>query len=180
MPYAIEMYFDAETDFRIRALWEEFASIGASFMHDSGARPHVSLAVCESADLPATRQLLDRFAGATSGFPIAFSSLGMFPAAEPVAFLAPKVTSELLALHARFFSEFATVARDCWFHYSPSQWVPHCTLAMGLESHQIGRALDISHAAGLPLLGIVSEIGLVEFRPVRQLYATPFANAWNA
>jgi 2'-5' RNA ligase len=177
MPCAIEMYFDPETDLRIRALWKQLASLGTSSMHDSGARPHVSLAVCESADLPATRQLLDRFAGETSPFPISFSSLGVFPAAESVAFLAPKVTSELLALHARFFSEFATLARDCWPHYSPSQWAPHCTLAMGLEPHQMGRTLDICHAASLPLLGTVTEIGLIEFRPIKQLYVSPFANA---
>lgn len=179
MPYAIEMYFDAETDIRIRALWEEFASIGASFMRDSGARPHVSLAVCESVDLPAATQLLDHFAGETSRFPIAFSSLGVFPAEAPVAFLAPKVTAELLALHARFFPAFAALARDCWFHYSLSQWVPHCTLAMGLEPHHMGRALDICHAAGLPLVGIVSEIGLTKFLPIEHLHATPFANARN-
>jgi len=177
MPYVIEMYFDAETDFRIRTIWEKFASIGVSFMHDSGGRPHVSLAVCEVVDIPAACQLLDRFAGATSHFSIAFSSLGMFPGAESVLFLAPKVTSELLALHARFFSEFASVSRDCWVRYSPSHWVPHCTFAMRLESHQISRALDICHAAGLPLVGSVCEIGLVETLPIKQLYAAPFAEA---
>jgi len=59
------MYFDAETDFRNRTIWEKFASIGVSFMHDSGGRPHVSLAVCEVVDIPAACQLLDRFAGKT-------------------------------------------------------------------------------------------------------------------
>jgi 2'-5' RNA ligase len=180
MPYVVEMYFDTETDFRIRALWSEFASSNASFMQDSGARPHVSLAVCESADLAATRQLLDRFAAATSRFPITFSSLGVFPGAESVAFFAPKVTSKLLALHARFFSEFSIVARDCWAHYSPSQWVPHCTLAMGLKSHQMSRTLDIACSADLPLLGTVVEIGLIESLPIKQLYATPLANVRNA
>jgi hypothetical protein len=94
MPYAIEMYFDAESDFRIRALWKEFA----------------------------------------------------------------------------------TMARDCWSHYSPPQWVPHCTLAMGLESQQMARALDICQPTGWPLLGTVTEIGLIETRPIKQLYAAPFAN----
>jgi 2'-5' RNA ligase len=177
MPYAVEMFFDMAGDPRIRGLWEEFAALGTPSMRDSGARPHISLAVCDSVAVPAACQLIDRFATATFSFPVALSSMGLFPAAAPVAYLAPKVTSELLSLHARFYSEFAVIAHQCWSHYSPSAWVPHCTLACGLPTQQLSPALEIGRAAELPILCTVTEIGLVEFHPVKQLHATSLSHA---
>jgi len=97
-----------------------------------------------------------------------------------VAFLAPKVTPELLSLHARFFSEFSVIAHQCWPHYSTPAWVPHCTLASGFPPQQLSQALDICRAAELPIICSVTEIGLIEFRPIKQLYATPFTNDRNA
>jgi 2'-5' RNA ligase len=175
MPYAIELYFDAATEARIRGLWEEFESIGAGSMREGDARPHLSLAVCESVNLPAMCEWLERFATSTACFPLTFASLGVFATAAPVVFLAPKVTPELLALHAGFFTNLKGTTQDCWPHYAPSQWVPHCTLAMRLARDQMERAVGICQGAGLPWTGVVSEIGIVEFRPVRQLHVVPLA-----
>jgi 2'-5' RNA ligase len=170
MPYAIELYFDATTEARIRGLWGALESIGAATMREGDARPHVSLAVCGSIEVPAAGELLDRFAKTVESFPLTFASVGMFCAAAPIVFLAPKVTMELLVLHERFFAELQKVSRDCWRHYEPAQWVPHCTLAMELAQDKIARTIGIGQGAGLPFTGVVSEIGLVEFRPVRQLH----------
>src|SRR5689334_4679169 len=114
MAYAIEMFFDNASEARIRSLWDEFAKFGAAYMRDSGARPHVSLAAADSVDAPATRGLLERFAQTTQPFPLTLSAVGLFPAREPVVYLAPKVTPELLALHGVFSDEFVTVATGVW------------------------------------------------------------------
>src|ERR1035441_6828898 len=70
-------------------------------MRDSESRPHVSLAVAESLDLPATHELLDRFGRCTNTLSISLRSLGFFVFRGRIAYLAPKVTPELLALHHR-------------------------------------------------------------------------------
>jgi 2'-5' RNA ligase len=176
MPYAIELCFDCASDARVRRLWEEFAEIGAPFMRDIGARPHITLAVCESVPVPATSELLDHFGSATPALPVELSSFGLFAAAEPVAFLAPKATPELLSLHARFYSEFSALAHECWTLYSPSHWVPHCTLACDFPPSKLAPAFEICRAAQLPLKCTISEIVLVEFHPITRLHATPLTN----
>ena len=51
----------------------------------------------------------------------------------------------------------------------PGTWVPHCTLATDMEPDQFGTALAIAGRVSLPLECRVGEVGIVEFRPVKQL-----------
>ena len=175
MGHAVEMYFDAPTESRICSLWDEFAKFGASFMKESGARPHVSLVVADDVDPQATIKLIEGFAATLRPFSLSLSSIGVFPSNDRVAFLAPKVTTDLLALHARFFDQFAAVARGVWPYYAPAAWVPHCTLEMNLLPHQIGPAFDACRSVGMPLECTVRELGLVEFRPVKQIHLVPLS-----
>lgn len=177
MPYAIEMYFNEESETTLRGLWDELAGVGASLMRDSGARPHVSLAVCEGLSVPSASDVLDRFASATGTFSLTLASVGIFACAEPVVFLAPKVTAELLELHRRFFAEMDGVAGEWWPHYRPEHWVPHCTVAMGFPRESLGAVMEVCQRARLPLRCSVTEIGLVEFRPIRQLHVARLAEA---
>ncbi|RBP37263.1 2'-5' RNA ligase superfamily protein [Roseimicrobium gellanilyticum] len=129
MPYAVEMYFDEPGTARIREMWDRLSSIGFSSMNDCGARPHVSLAVCEQLELSTAPAIVDDFSGGVPPFELSFSSYGLFPGAECVLFLAPKVTSLMLEKHARFHEVISTATDGMWAHYTPGQWVPHCTLA---------------------------------------------------
>jgi 2'-5' RNA ligase len=174
MPYAIEMFFDSSTAVRIRRLWENLALAGASFMRDGGARPHVSLAVCDTLDVSGARDLIDGFARKIAPIPVTLASLGVFPSASPVMFLAPKVTVELLQIHSEFFTAFDSLGHGCWSHYSPLHWIPHCTVAMHIDAQQLSGLGSICLAADLPISGTLTEIGLVEFSPVRHLHSAPF------
>jgi len=51
--------------------------------------------------------------------------------------------------------------------------VPHCTLATDFTSEQFTRALEIARRVALPLACRLVEIGIVEFRPVKQLISRP-------
>lgn len=175
MQYAVEMYFDAASELRLNSLWDEFAKFGASSMRDSESRPHVSLAIADSVDLQATHELLDRFGRCTNAFPISLRSLGFFIFRGHIAYLAPKVTPELLALHGRFFREFSVLASRIWPYYEPAVWVPHCTIAIGLLPQHLPPAFDACEAFGLPLDGRVVEIALTEceFGASKPLHAVP-------
>src|ERR1043166_3317300 len=76
MPYAVEMFFDVPSDSKVCSLWEDFGSIGASHMKDCGARPHITLAVCDSADVSSLSALLDTFARTLHPFPVTLSAVG--------------------------------------------------------------------------------------------------------
>lgn len=176
----VELFFDASSESQVRGLWDEFASFGYPFMRDSGARPHITLALCESVDVSGASKLLDRFAAATPSFAVSLSSFGVFPGAQSPAYLAPKVTSELLDLHACFLMEFSAVGRDFSPLYSPQQWVPHCTLTPDLSPQHLGSALEVCRSSGLPLTCTISEIGLVEYWPCKQLYAKSLSGTRTA
>jgi 2'-5' RNA ligase len=171
MPYAVELFFDPASEKRIRAIWERLAAIGITYLHEGDSRPHVSLAVCDSIAIEPTIHLLDRFAGSTAGFPVTFVSLGIFPGAEPVVFFSPKVTIPLLELHWAFLESFEPMATNIWPNYSPSHWIPHCTLAAGCPPECFEEALEICRAEALPFTAEIVEIGFVEFRPVKPLHS---------
>ncbi|WP_052573998.1 2'-5' RNA ligase family protein [Haloferula sp. BvORR071] len=172
MPHAIELFFDDDSDLRIRKLWERLAGLGATYMHSSGARPHLTLAVCDSIDLPAASRLLDGFGENFASFPLQFAATGFFPGEKPVMFLAPKVTSELLQLQEQFHEELSLISPDIWPNYTPAKWMPHCTLAMDLPREQCGQIAGVIDAAALPFEVEVVSLGMVEFRPVKLKHTT--------
>jgi 2'-5' RNA ligase len=167
MPYAVEMYFDEASTARIREMWNRLAGIGLSAMIDCGARPHVSLAVCEQIDLNAASAILDDCSAGVPAFAISLASCGMFPGAEYVVFLAPKVTARMLEWHARFHEMITVATGGMWAHYTPPQWMPHCTLATRVLPEQVGAALEILRDFELPIPCRVISMGIVELRPVR-------------
>lgn len=171
MPYAVELFFDPGSEQRIRGIWERLAGIGITYLHECGSRPHLTLAVCDSIETEPTIDLLDRFAESTAGFPITFSSIGIFPSAEPVLFFAPKVTIPLLELHAAFIESFEPMATHIWPNYSPEKWVSHCTLAAGCPQECLEEAMEICRTEALPFTAEIMEIGFVEFRPVKPLHS---------
>lgn len=127
---------------------------------------------------PAVAPALADFAAATPLLPVAFASLGCFPTAQGVVFLAPVVTRALLALHARFHAAFAPLTPPGWDDYQPDQWVPHCTLTLDMPPERLPAALDLCRRrAALPLAGRFEQIGVVEFRPVAERCRFPLAGA---
>jgi 2'-5' RNA ligase len=167
MPYAVEMYFDDTSTARIREMWNRLAGIGLSSMVDCGARPHVSLAVCEQLDLHGASAILDAFSAGVPAFDISLASFGMFPGAEYVVFLAPKVTAQMLEWQARFHEVIPTAAGSMWAHYTPPQWMPHCTLATRVPLERVGTAMESLRDFELPIPCRVTSLGIVELRPVR-------------
>ncbi|MGH2560509.1 MAG: 2'-5' RNA ligase family protein [Thermomicrobiales bacterium] len=167
MPFAIEMFLDAESAETVRGVWRDLAESGvAPWMHESGARPHVTLGVCERLDVDACAGFLADFAAVNRAPSVRFSSIGVFATDPAVVFLAPVVTADLLDLHARFQEQFITFAGDRWAYYLPEQWVPHCTLAMECPIAMVSRVVDLCRAISLPLDSRLEEVAIVEFRPV--------------
>ena len=53
-------------------------------------------------------------------------------------------------------------------YFLPGQWIPHCILALEIEPEQLTRALNIGMRLTLPFAGQMTEIGVIEFRPVKE------------
>jgi 2'-5' RNA ligase len=178
MPYALELALDDDAAAMVRALWREIAAAGAPFMAESGANPHVSLAIWNEIDRDAMTSALARFAAETRPIDIVFPAVGTF-ASTGVVLLAPEVDARLLDAHARCHRTVAGLGLGAWPHYAPGVWAPHCTLAMDLGA-EMDDVLALARRAPLPLRGRLERVELVEFRPVRRLTFAPLAASPDA
>jgi len=171
VPYAVELYFDEATDEAVRAIWHRLADAGISTgALVNGARPHISLGGCQELDATRFRSALMSFAHKSPPLEFALASVGVFPTAEGVVFLAPAVTRDLLNLHEAIHTVFAEYAVSPWTLYLPGNWVPHCTLALNLPQDRIAAAVDLCRDAALPIQGRFERVGLTQFPPLTHLY----------
>lgn len=169
MPYAIELGLDRAAGAAVRRIWRELEDAGITYMARSGADPHVSLGIWERVDVAAFQAELAAFARTSRPLPVTFTSVGTFPGAA--VYLAPEPTPALGEIHARCLARFAPLGSGAWAYYAPGAWVPHCTLAMDLTDAERATAQAIARRAPLPLHARLVRIGIVEFRPVKELCA---------
>lgn len=170
MPYAVEMFFDKESDAQIRKIWRSLKESGiSSWMEDSGSVPHVTLSVFGRLDVDDSDRRLASFAEKVSGPRLVFASIGAFPTDEGVLFLSPVVTGELLRVHRAFHDVFADLREDQFPFYLPDSWVPHCTLAINVKREEIHKALENVIRDYRPICAEVDRVALVEYHPVKIL-----------
>lgn len=170
MPFAIEMFFDKNSEEKIRGIWRSLKESGiCSYMNDSGSIPHITLSVFNKIDVADTDKRLTSFTESASKFSLLLLSIGAFPTEEGVLFLAPVVTEELLRFHKSFHNAFDDLKEDRWPYYMPGSWVPHCTLSIDIGRERVHEALDTVIKKYRPLIIEVDRIGLVEFHPVNVL-----------
>jgi 2'-5' RNA ligase len=171
--YSIGLYFDETTEKKIRSLWQEIAERGISdYLALSDNRPHFTLAIFTNLDAPAAGEKLADIAAKNKSMQVQFSYIGCFLNPEPDLFLGPVATPDLLEFHQymnRQFSELGTYPD--FNYYQPGYWVPHCAIAMGVDFQNIQAVMHIArdHLV-VPMAAQIIEIGLIEFRPVKQLF----------
>jgi 2'-5' RNA ligase len=174
--FSVELFFDPPGEARVRELWARLRAAGLpSRLLTGGHMPHVSLAVCDELDPGEFAVELERFAAGERPVGLSLVSVSTFATAEGVLFLGAVKTRALLELHERFFPRFEKAARRPWDYYRPPQWVPHCTLDIGLDPAQLAAAFPICVGAGLPIEVVAESAALVEPRRARVLARVPFA-----
>ena len=174
MGYAVELYFDGPTSRNVRAIWGRIESAGLSeFMPNSGARPHVSIAVYSHIVPSEIEPILSRFSREVGETKIEFEGVSTFPNGGGVVFLAPKPSASLRNLHARFHTLVRQFAGKLSHYYAPGAWVPHCTLDMDLPAENVPKIIELCNNLDLPTEAHLLEIGLIEFRPIKELMRLP-------
>jgi 2'-5' RNA ligase len=173
VPCAIALALDAASASVVRAVWQALAEAGFPFLAESGAAPHVSLAIWDEIDLVPMVRALATFAAETSRVSIEFSRVDVF-ASTGAVFLAPRADAALPVVHARCHERLAVHGRRPWAHYAPGTWVPHCTLAQDIhDADALARARTVTGRIALPLTGWLDRAELIAFHPVRALAAYP-------
>ena len=170
MPFAIHLFFDANTETAINQVWKKLADTGISpYLYESANRPHITLVIYQQLDLTACKPLIQSIAAEQSSLPVSFQYIGIFPITGAV-FAGPTVTEGLLDLHHRVHETMQPISTEPDLYYLPDQWIPHCGLAIELAPELITPAFEISLELALPLNGKITEIGCIEFRPVNHLF----------
>lgn len=165
MGHAVELFIESPSAEAICKLFK----LTDSLLGRIGASPHVSLAVFEGVDISKLIEVVASFAEDTAAFNIRFSSIGIFPGEENIVFLAPVMTIDLLMLHERFHDRLNATGLTSDPYYLPGTWVPHCTITMEEQLPRTLETIRSIHQETVLKEYPVSDIHVVEFRPVVSL-----------
>jgi 2'-5' RNA ligase len=175
MPYGVMLYFDDQTEKTILNIWQSLAENNlSSGMLDAGIRPHITLAIYEELDCRSCENVLTKITTKTASLPIQFTHLGIFTNPEPVVFASPLVTKELLDFHKDLQARLANEGKNPWELYIPGQWVPHCTLSLGYKIENQAEIIRICQTMSLPMDVRAVQLGVVNFKPVKDLFNYDF------
>ncbi len=170
--YAIELFFDQESERRILEFREKLYQAGIKpVLGGTNDRPHISLAVYTHADEELLQKTNNKIAKQFSTIPFQLSALGVFPRKKNILFLFPVPSHALLDIHARLHEMMKGKDFLSLEYYHPNQWIPHCTLETGISDPQLRKAVALGKTLFTPITGRLVEIGTVKFQPVDYLSA---------
>ena len=170
MGYAVELYFDSQTEKRVWDLRHTLIKQGISSTTSRlGDRPHVSLAVFPNVNCDDLVSVTKGYANVIKSFDFQFSAIGSFSTNENVLFLSPVLTNQLLNYHESFHHRLADAKLTPSSYYIPGNWTPHCTVEMNIPDEQFPKAFEICEKNFIPFAGQFREIGIIEFRPIKRL-----------
>jgi 2'-5' RNA ligase len=155
-------------------MWRQIAEAGiSSHLHESGVRPHLTLAVGDQVDGPSVETVLREWGASNAARQITFNGLGLSPSERANVFLTPIVTEDLLELHRGLHDKLEGLVDSPWTRYLPGHWVPHCTIVERVPQIELARTIEIARSAPFPVKANLVEIALVEFSPFLHRAAFP-------
>jgi 2'-5' RNA ligase len=151
MALALELGLDGAADAAVRGLWEALEQRGVASLrsHTPSIRPHLTLVVSEDAD--GLRACAGELRSRIGSLPVELVGPGLFAADPAILYLSVAPTAALLDLHARVAAAVADAGVELWPHYLPGEWVPHCTLSMGVARERLGDAIATCLDQPLPI-----------------------------
>jgi 2'-5' RNA ligase superfamily len=167
LAHAVELFFDAAAETRVRALWGNVAHAQVERLPRCASplyRPHVSLAVFESDDPEWVVPALRRAIVSAGDLELSLSALGLFVDADrTLPFLVVAANERLVDLHHLLAAVVEAHGMQSRPFYLPQAWTPHCTLPFELAD--VGDVVAVAAAvagARLPITASVTEARLVD------------------
>ena len=178
MTYAIEMYFDKETENKIMNLAQKVADakLSTKFL-EWKTRPHITMAVFNDVDENKCIDLLKDFVKDVKSIPAFLDSVAMFNDTKTV-FLNPTMTKNMYQLHSDLHEKLKEFDTQGWEWYLPDSWVPHCTVALNGEDEEDAfyKTSELILREFKKTEGKYVSLGLVKITfPVEEIATIPFA-----
>jgi 2'-5' RNA ligase len=137
-------------------------------------RPHVALAVFEDADPGELAFLLRSMSKEQSPLEVRFEALGTYCSADGVLFLSPVVSPRFFLLHSTVLKLINPLVFGMKESCRPNRFVPHCTIAYGLDKDTLSRAVALFSNKALPVVGTYNRIGLYDLAANEDRCIYPF------
>jgi 2'-5' RNA ligase len=168
MHITVEFLFDAASTDSIHriglSLQREFAPMDES---DYAAPPHIRLAALEE-EPAALRSTVEELASHLKPVRLDLNKVASFP--QGVIYLAPTDATALIGVQASLQEALAIEKIRGNPYYDPAVWQPHCTVAVGISSEQIGDALR-SCRKMLPIPPVtIEQVAVLTYGPFNELY----------
>ncbi len=173
MQYAIELYFDKETEEQLYTLAKRIADVNLSTKFlEWKTRPHLTLACFNDVDEEKCITQLNSFAKSHTQLPAYIDSIGMFNDTKTI-FASPTMNNNMYQFQRELHECLQNFDTTGWEWYCPDGWVPHCTLALTQEDDEdvFYKASDLILHKFRKMSGKFVSIGLVKITfPVEEIY----------
>lgn len=100
------------------------------------SRPHITFLITDDRGIKFMEKRLEGMLKKSHMPAIRFSHIGYFPSSG-VVFLGITPTYDLMRFHEMIASKFEGTKADISPYYLPSKWVPHCSIAEGVQEISI-------------------------------------------
>ena len=173
MQYAIELYYDKETEQKLYHLAKRVAeeNLSTKFL-EWKTRPHLTLACFSDVDEERCIELLNGFAQMHRQLQVYLGSVGMFNDTKAI-FVSPVMNAGMYQFQRELHECLQGFDTNGWEWYCPDRWVPHCTLALTGEDEEevFYKASDLILHEFRKLSGKFVSVGLVKISfPVEEIY----------
>jgi 2'-5' RNA ligase len=179
MHVVITLCMDASSSDRVASLQRLLAERGISdYANRLGYKPHLSLLRFDNLEPEVVLPIVSRLAANIPSLPISLEGVALFAGASPALWLVPVANTALLSLHSHLHAALAQhVAHD---HYQPDHWMPHVTLAEGLDHAGATNAIAAILPVFSPIKGRLDKIEIVCFPPVTVIWSERAQGAHNS
>lgn len=173
MQYAIELYYDKETEHKLYTLAKRVADakLSKKFL-EWKTRPHLTLACFNDVDEEKCIKLLREFAQSRKRMTAFIGSVGMFNDTRTI-FASPVMNADMYRFQRELHECLKDFDSSGWEWYQPDRWVPHCTLALTKEDGEDAfyKASDLILHEFRKMSGSFVSIGLVKVTfPVEEIF----------
>lgn len=173
MQYAIELYYDKETEKKLLSLAQKVADEGLSSKFlEWKTRPHFTLACFNDVDEQKCIDQLNGFTRTHKTMPAHIGSVGMFNDSKTI-FVSPIMNRSMYQFQSELHECMKGHDTKGWEWYSPDRWVPHCTIALMKEDDDgsFYRASELVLREFEKMSGEFTSMGLVKISfPVEEIY----------
>ena len=173
MKYAVELYFDKETERKLFDLSQQVADRKLSTkLLEWKTRPHLTLACFNDVDEFRCIEQLKGFAKAHGSMPAYIGSIGMFNDTRTI-FASPIMTEDMYRFHRELHEYLNGFDTTGWEWYCPGRWAPHCALVLTGEDEDdvFYKASDLILRGFRKMSGRFVSIGLVKIVfPVKEIF----------